>query len=139
MAISVQQFCAAYPALYHMAEVKSWLSISRHGLLSTTALLDLLDVAGKQRILLESTRRPDSVALRHPQYGSAVLRDQKPLSPPAVPSQAQFRLLPIERLRNRGSIAWNDASRSRTIWAIPVPRVPDAAGRQFVSVSARRL
>ena len=79
MAISVQQFCAAYPTLYHMAEVNSWPSIVRHGLLSATALLDLFEVTGGQRSLIESTRRANSVALRHPVYGNAVLRDQKPL------------------------------------------------------------
>ena len=35
-----------WPRLYHMAEAGSWESVKRHGLLSTTALLDLFEVSG---------------------------------------------------------------------------------------------
>ena len=37
------------PTLYHMAECGSWPSIRRHGLLSTSALLDLYGVQGAER------------------------------------------------------------------------------------------
>lgn len=37
------------PVLYHMAARGSWESIQRHGLLSTSALLDLFGVMGDRR------------------------------------------------------------------------------------------
>jgi len=38
-----------FPRLYHMADRDAWPSIQRHGLLSTTALLDLFEIHGAQR------------------------------------------------------------------------------------------
>ncbi len=67
------------PTLYHMAEPGSWPSIRRHGLLSTSALLDLYDVEDAQRDVLEGQRRPNGVALRRDGLEGAVLRDQKPM------------------------------------------------------------
>ena len=43
-----------YPRLYHMAEEGSWPSIRRHGLLSTSALLDRCLVSGRRRAGIES-------------------------------------------------------------------------------------
>jgi hypothetical protein len=62
-----------------MAEDGSWPGIRKHGLLSTSALLDLFDVTGSERSSIESERRLESVTLKHPVYGKAVVRDQKPL------------------------------------------------------------
>jgi hypothetical protein len=42
-----------YPRLFHMSHSGSWPSIQQHGLLSTTALLDLFEVKGKERESLE--------------------------------------------------------------------------------------
>ena len=67
------------PTLYHMAEAGTWSSIRRHGLLSTSALLDLYRVDGAQRHALEAQRRPEGVALRLPGLEGAVIRDQKPM------------------------------------------------------------
>ena len=69
-----------YPLLYHMAEQGSWTSIRRHGLLSTRGLLDLFEVDEPRRSQILSLRRPKSVPLEHPVYGTAVVRDQIPLS-----------------------------------------------------------
>lgn len=63
-----------------MAEVGSWESIRRHGLRSTTALLDLFEIAADERHLLERQRRPRSVEITHPIYGAATIRDQRPLN-----------------------------------------------------------
>jgi hypothetical protein len=68
-----------YPRLYHMAEAGTWPSISKHGLLSTTALLDLFEVPAAQRKLIESSHRPECVTIAHPVHGIAVIRDQKPM------------------------------------------------------------
>jgi len=62
-----------------MAESGSWPSIRTHGLLSTSALLDLFEVKGKERLTIETQCRSESITIRHPVHGSAVIRDQKPL------------------------------------------------------------
>lgn len=67
-----------------MAEDGSWTSIKRFGLLSTTALLDLFGLDGEERAAIECARRPENVALHHDSYGSAVIRDQKPLRESAL-------------------------------------------------------
>ena len=67
------------PALYHMAERGSWPSIRQHGLLSTSALLDLYDVRGPRREVIEGRRRPEGVTVEHPALRPAVVRDQKPM------------------------------------------------------------
>jgi hypothetical protein len=77
--IGVEAFSARFPHLFHMAEAGSWPSIQRHGLLSTSALLDLFEVRGERRVALEARHRPESVTLHHPQHGVAVVRDQKPM------------------------------------------------------------
>lgn len=68
------------PTLYHMAERGSWPSIRDHGLLSTSALLDLYGVTGNERDAIEGQRRPQGVVLQHPTLQPALVRDQKPLS-----------------------------------------------------------
>lgn len=62
-----------------MAELGSWQSVQKHGLLSTTALLDLFEVRNAERIKLESQWRPRSVTIRHPLHGTAIIRDQRPM------------------------------------------------------------
>jgi hypothetical protein len=69
-----------WPRLYHMAEAGSWPSVQRHGLLSTSALLDLYEVAGAQRDAIESARRPESIAIHHRTHGTAWIRDNKPIN-----------------------------------------------------------
>jgi hypothetical protein len=63
-----------------MAEAGSWESVKRHGLLSTTALLDLFGISGAQRDAIEAARRPDSVPIHHPDHGPAWIRDNKPIN-----------------------------------------------------------
>lgn len=67
-----------------MAETGTWPSIRKHGLLSTTALLDLFDVQGTQRKQIESAHRPECVTISHPVHGTAVIRDQKPMRESAL-------------------------------------------------------
>ncbi len=69
----------SYPEVYHMAELGSWPSIQRLGLLSTSALLDLFELRGTERFGLESQWRRHSVTITHPVHGSAVIRDQGPM------------------------------------------------------------
>jgi len=79
MPITPEDFAQHYPRLYHMAEADMWPSIRVNGLLSTTALLDLFAVNGDLRHAVESQHRPESITIKHPKYGSAVVRDQKPM------------------------------------------------------------
>jgi len=63
-----------------MAWKSSWPSIRRHGLLSTESLLDLFEIAGKGRAALLTSKRPNSVPIKHRRHGTVVIRDQKPLN-----------------------------------------------------------
>jgi hypothetical protein len=74
-----ERLATRYPVLYHMAEDGSWESIRERGLLSTSALLDLFEVEGEERLTIESARRPEIVQLEHPRYGVALVRDNKPM------------------------------------------------------------
>jgi hypothetical protein len=63
-----------------MAAEDSWASIQQHGLLSTSALLDLFEISGSRRDEIEGEHRPQNFVLDHPIHGTAVVRDQKPMS-----------------------------------------------------------
>jgi hypothetical protein len=84
MAISLAQLEQFYPRVYHMAEENTWESIKKHGLLSTTALLDMYKIKGDLRHSIESQHRPESVKIESNTYGSAIIRDQKPLRESAL-------------------------------------------------------
>lgn len=84
LGIEIEDFVAHYPRLYHMAEKDCWESIKTHGLLSTSALLDLYGVKGKKRTEIESEHRPASVVIEHPKWGRATIRDQKPMRESAL-------------------------------------------------------
>jgi hypothetical protein len=73
------EFIGLYPRVWHMAEDGAWPAIQAHGLLSTSALLDLYAVTGPEREALEA-RRGQSVPLSAPGLPDAIVRDQKPLS-----------------------------------------------------------
>lgn len=78
--LTPELLAARYPRLYHMAEDGSWPSIQEHGLLSTTALLDLFEVPIEERHALEARRRPESVPIHHRVHGTAWIRDNKPIN-----------------------------------------------------------
>lgn len=73
-----------YPKIYHVAEAGSWPLIMEHGLLCTSALLVLLDCPSDQREQIEARHRPEKVIFNHPNLGSVVIRDQKPMSDKAL-------------------------------------------------------
>ena len=100
MAITREDLIKYFPRLYHMAEKGTWPSIKKRGLLSTAALLDLYGIKGKEREMIESLRRPDSVRIKHEEYGTTVIRDNKPISDKALDKcltgmtkEAWYRLL----------------------------------------------
>lgn len=96
------------PTLYHVAERGSWPSIRQHGLLSTSALLDLYGVHGPGRDLIEGQRRPQGVRLEHPALGRIVVRDQKPMDDAGLRKCLLDGLSPEDwyRLLNRKVFFW---------------------------------
>jgi hypothetical protein len=78
--VSPRIFSELYPRLYHMAHEAAWERIRRHGLLSTSSLLNLWEVKGNERRAIESEVRKTSIVLVHPHHGKVVIRDQKPLN-----------------------------------------------------------
>lgn len=68
------------PRIYHMAERGAWEGVKRHGLLSTSALLDLYGIAGEIRERIETKHRPSIVIVSDENIGRAAIRDQIPMS-----------------------------------------------------------
>jgi hypothetical protein len=77
--LEIATLYSRYPLVYHMAALGSWPSIKQRGLLSTSALLDLFEIDADLRHAIETRKRRESVVISHPEYGSATIRDQKPL------------------------------------------------------------
>lgn len=97
-----------YPRLWHMAEDGSFDSILKHGLLSTSALLDLHGVTGTDRAAIERMRRPDSVAVRGMGLPTATIRDNKPMTASALKKCLEDGLTPEEwfALLNERAFFW---------------------------------
>lgn len=96
-----------------MAAFGSWPSIQRHGLLSTSALLDLFEVEADRRDAIESRKRPESVVITHPQHGTATIRDQKPLHDSMLRHCLRGHVSPEDwhRLLNSRVFFWVDEQR----------------------------
>ncbi len=111
--MKIEELIELYPLAYHMAETGTWPSIRRHGLLSTIALLDLFEINGKQREEIFSKRRPESVKITHAKYGSAVIRDQKPMSESALVKCLDSGVTPTDwyRVLNRRVFFWLSSKR----------------------------
>lgn len=100
-----------------MAEAGAWEGIRRHGLLSTTALLDLYGYTDGARVPIESERRPQIVTIRHPESGeTAQVRDNKPLRP-AFLEACLIDMTPREwyELLNRKVFFWVREERLATL------------------------
>lgn len=80
MGVTPTELANHYPRLFHMAECSSWESIQHHGLLCTEALVKLFEISPEDRGAILHHRRPERITINHPTNGSAVIRDQKPLS-----------------------------------------------------------
>lgn len=76
----LHQLADNFPVLFHMAWEGSWTSIKKHGLLSTSRLLDLYEIRGANRDAIERAHRPECVTISHPSHSNAVIRDQKPMT-----------------------------------------------------------
>ena len=119
-----EQLIARYPRLFHMSEGGSWPSIQRHGLLSTTALLDLFEIDGQERSRIETEWRVRAISIQHHEYGTAVIRDQGPM-PPHTLAPLLDGLTPSNwyELINRKSFFWATEDRlGRFLNAAPYRR-----------------
>lgn len=115
--VTIEDLVERYPKLYHMAAAGSWRGIQRHGLRSTSALLDLFEVDGSDRERIESRHRPNSETIRHPRYGTAVIRDQKPMSDKGLERALQDCLKPRDwyRILNKKVFFWLTRDRLETL------------------------
>ena len=77
--MNADELVRKFPTLYHMAKGGAWPQIAQHGLLSTSALLDLFECAGEERAKIETQRRPHLVPISHSIHGVAEIRDQHPM------------------------------------------------------------
>jgi len=84
MLIDPEEFIRSYPTLFHVSLARDMGQISRHGLLSTSALLDLCEVSEAKRFAIESRQRPGTVSIHHPVHGEFLINDQAPLSERAL-------------------------------------------------------
>lgn len=109
-----------WPRLFHMAESGSWPAIQRHGLLSTSALLDLFEIEGDLRDRLESARRPRSVQIEHPIHGTAWIRDNRPINETVLRRTLMGMTEPeFYRLLNGRVFLWLTESRLARLRAAP--------------------
>jgi hypothetical protein len=100
-----------------MAEDGSLASIQDRGLLSATALLDLYEVSGEQRLAIEERRRHESVTLRRDGLPDAVIRDNKPMSDSALRKCLEDELTPYQwyKLLNGKTFFWLHKNRLRRL------------------------
>ncbi len=116
MGVTPEDLADTYPLLYHMADAGSWESIRTHGLLSTSSLLDLFEINGKERRDIENARRPESIEITNPKHGRAVVRDQKPLSESKLAKSLSGCSVPEwYRLLNKHVFFWLTKSRLQTL------------------------
>jgi hypothetical protein len=107
MGITVDELVNLHPQLFHMAEEGTWESVRDNGLLSTSALLDRFEINGPERMVIEETNRRKATVITHPNYGSAVIRDQIPMTESAL-EKCLIKLTPREwyKLLNSRVFFW---------------------------------
>lgn len=117
MGISYDEIAELHPILYHMAEFGIWESIRKHGLLSTSALLDLFGISGHARQNIEECRRRTSIPISDRQHGRAVIRDQRPMSDSKLAKCLRGGLTPRDwyRILNAKVFFWLTEARLLTL------------------------
>ena len=121
-----------------MAHEGSWPSICKHGLLSTSALLDLFGIDGEERRRIESAHRPVSVRISHPAHGLAVVRDQGPMSERKLANCLTYGMKPVDWYRelNRRVFLWATPDR---LSSMVNARAYRAHPQLVLTISTRRL
>jgi hypothetical protein len=119
MGITLEEIAAIHPRLFHMAEFGSWRSIREHGLLSTSALLDLYEITGKSRTDIEDNLRRAMVQVQGQNRGSAWIRDQRPMSGKKLAGCLRDGLTPTDwyRILNGRVFFWLTEARLKTLLA----------------------
>jgi hypothetical protein len=117
LALKEEDLLEHFPRLWHMAEDGSWDSIKKHGLLSTSKLLDLHNVTGDQRFALESQRRPKSVKITANGQEVATVRDNIPMRDSQLAKCLALDITPREwfELLNKRAFFWLSRDRLRTL------------------------
>jgi hypothetical protein len=115
--MNLARFAERHPLLYHMAHDGSWPNIQRYGLRSTTALLDLFEVSGEERVDLEAHWRRETIAIEHPRLGTAWIRDQLPLRPSRLAQRLTGGMDPSDwyQLLNSFVFFWVDEEHLQTL------------------------
>jgi hypothetical protein len=96
--MTIDEFVKHYPVLYHMADARNWPSIQHHGLLSTTQLLQKLEIADSQAV--EDQRAHGPVRLENATHGTVFIRDQHQIRE----SQLERCLIDMTPLQWRASL-----------------------------------
>ncbi len=137
-ALTGNDLAAAFPQVYHMAHQDSWPSINEHGLLSTSALLDLFEIDGAERRTIEAVHRPDSLTITHPIHGRAVVRDQKPMSEKKLARCLTHGMTPADWYRELNHRVFLWATRERLSTMVGA-RAYRAHPQTVLTISTRRL
>jgi hypothetical protein len=114
MGVTLEELAQTYPRLYHMADAKSWESIQKHGLLSTSSLLDLFEVKGQQREDIEIRCRRRSVPIVHERHGCAVIRNNSIIETKLRTALKGCTLEQWYRLLNKYVFFWPSRERLQT-------------------------
>jgi hypothetical protein len=77
--VTPEELAAIHPRLYHTTDAANLEGILRHGLLSTSRILDLFGRSVAERDAFVRQRRRDRVRLEHPDGDVAVITDNSPL------------------------------------------------------------
>ena len=122
--MSPEDLAGRCPLLYHVTDLAAVGSICRHGLLSTSRLLDLFELAPERRAGVEAERRLTSVVLTHPLHGRAVISDNLPLTARALSLCLEDGLTSEDWLRmlNRRVFFWPSAEGASRLLAARVNR-----------------
>ena len=121
LGIDAGDFAGHYSSLYHMAQDGAWDSIRCHGLLSTSALLDLNQVDGDLRRQIESCHRPTSVEIRHP--GQSLRYNPR--------SESNARTSVAKTLRNMTPREWYELLNRKVFFWVTEERVQQLLGARM--------
>jgi hypothetical protein len=113
MGVNEADLISHFPRLWHMAGDGSFKSIWTHGLLSTSSLLDLYGIKGKERAALESQRRSEPVTISREGLPNAIIRDQKPMTESALKKCLADGVTPSEWFKILNDRAFFWLSRNR--------------------------